>query len=260
MSDDIIRVSDSFWNLRGSHKIGGILDVKTQTSLVRRANGKFLFLDAYTLSDSVRREVHARTRDGQDVEAIINLHPFHTLHVRAMHRDFPNARLYGTARHRAKLPELPWEQTLSEDAATHALFAEDLEFSIPRGVDFIPADENVHLSSILALHRASKTLHVDDTFTYLQLPGPLRLLAPLGVLRIHPTLAKALERRAGAAREFRSWVLEFSERCRGIEHLCAAHMTTLTFTKEADRSLSELLRTALEKAEGTLQTHERRYG
>ena len=126
MTHDIIRVTDDFWNIRGSYKIGGIVDVGTQTSLVRRANGKFLFLDAYTLDDSVRREVFARTRDGQDVEAILNLHPFHTLHVRAMHREFPSARLYGTARHRSQLPELAWEQALLEDPATHALFARQI--------------------------------------------------------------------------------------------------------------------------------------
>ena len=258
MTHDIIRVTDDFWNIRGSYKIGGIVDVGTQTSLVRRANGKFLFLDAYTLDDSVRREVFARTRDGQDVEAILNLHPFHTLHVRAMHREFPSARLYGTARHRSQLPELAWEQALLEDPATHALFAEDLELSVPRGVDFISPDERVHLSSVLALHRASRTLHVDDTFMYIRLPWPIRLLEPVGLVRIHPTLPRALERRAGAARDFRRWVEAFSERCRDIEHLCAAHTAVLTAPRGT--SIPALLRKALDKAEKTLRAHELRYG
>lgn len=260
MSNDIIRVSDTFWNLRGSYKIGGILDLGTQTSLVRRANGKYVFLDAYTLSEPVLREVNARTQDGRDVEAIINLHPFHTLHVTAMHRAFPKARLYGTTRHLAKFPELPWEKTLSEDPATHAIFAEDLEFSVPRGVDFVPADDKVHLSSILALHRASRTLHVDDTFTYLRLPWPIRLLDPVGLLRIHPTLPKALEKRAGAARDFRSWVGEISERCRDIENLAAAHTALLSTAKTPGVSICDLLKKSLEKAEGVLRDHERRHG
>lgn len=260
MSNDIIRVSDSFWNFRGSYKIGGILDVGTQVSLVRRANGKFVFLDAYTLSESARREVNARTHDGRDIEAIINLHPFHTLHVTAMHRAFPSARLYGTCRHLSRFPDLPWQPTLSEAPATHALFAEDLEFSVPRGVDFVCANESVHLSSVLALHRASRTLHVDDTFTYLRLPWPIRLLAPVGLLRIHATLPKALERRAGAASDFRRWVEEFSRQCRDIENLCAAHTTVLSTAKTAGVSISELMRNALEKAEPVLREHERRYG
>lgn len=260
MSHDIIRLSDSFWNLRGSLKVGGIFDVGTQTSLVRRESGKFVFLDAYTLSDSVRQAVNARTRDGQDVEAIINLHPFHTLHVRAMHSAFPSARLYGTVRHRAQFPDLPWEPTCSEDAATHALFAEDLEFSVPRGVDFVSSKNGVHLSSVLVLHRATRTLHVDDTFSYLPLAWPLRLLAPNGVLRIHPTLAKALTRRAGAARDFRRWALEFIERCQDVTHLCAAHTAALSTAKSSSCSISALLRKALDKAEPTLRAHEHRYG
>ena len=260
MSDDIIQVADSFWNLRGSYKIGGIIDVGTQASLVRRANGKFLFLDAYTLSDSVLREINARTDEGRGVEAIINLHPFHTLHVRAMHRAFPHARLYGTARHRSQLPDLPWEPTASEDPAIHALFAEDLEFSVPRGVDFISADENVHLSSLLAVHRASRTLHVDDTFTYMPLPWPIRLLAPVGLVRVHMSLPKALERRAGAARDFRRWVEELAERCHGVENMCAAHSGALLIAKTPRTSIPVLLRNALTKAEKTLSAHERQYG
>lgn len=259
MTNDLIQISDDFWNIRGSFKIGGLLDVGTQTSLVRRASGRFLFLDAYTLSDSVRREVNARTRDGQDVEAILNLHPFHTIHVRAMHRAFPSALLFGTTRHRAQLPDLPWQPTLVEDPATHARFAEDLEFSVPRGVDFVSANERVHLSSVLAWHRASRTLHVDDTFTYMRMPWPLRLVAPAGIVRIHPTLPKALERRAGAARDFRRWVEELAGQCRDIEHLCAAHTAAL-LRPASGPSISALLMKALDKAEPTLRAHELKYG
>ena len=260
MSDHIIRISDNFWNIRGAHKIGGLINVGTQTSLVRLASGKFVFLDAYTLSDAVRRAVNDCTHDGQDVEAIINLHPFHTVHVLPMHRAFPNARLYGTTRHHSQFPDLPWQPTRSEDPATHALFAADLEFFVPRGVDFVCADSKVHLSSVLALHRDSRTLHVDDTFTYLPLPWPLRLLDPVGLVRIHPTLPKALEKRAGAARDFRSWVAELTERCRDIEHLCAAHLATLSRAKVPGVSISALLQKALDKAEPTLLAHERQYG
>jgi hypothetical protein len=41
----------------------------------------------------------------------------------------------------------------TEDPELHAQFAEDFEFSVPRGVDFISANENVHFSSVLVLHR-----------------------------------------------------------------------------------------------------------
>lgn len=177
-----------------------------------------------------------------------------------MHRAFPSARLYGTARHCSRFSNLPWEQTKSEDPATHALFAEDFEFSVPRGVDFVSADDSVHLSSVLVLHRASRTLHVDDTFLYFPLPCPLRLLDPVGLVRIHPTLPKALERRAGAAREFRHWVEGFTERCRDIEYLCAAHTGVLRNTRTLGTSIPALLRKALDKAEPILRAHEHRSG
>ena len=127
----IIHIAPDFWNIRGSFKIAGLLDVGTQVSLVRRANGKFVFLDSYTLSDEVEREVRSLTNGGADVEAILNVHPFHTVHVRRMHERFPSAKLYGTARHIAKFPELPWEPLRTEDAALHEELAVDFDFPCP---------------------------------------------------------------------------------------------------------------------------------
>jgi len=131
VSGDLLRVSEDFWNIRGSYRIGGVIDVGTQTSLLRRANGRFIFLDAYTLTSSVSRQVDELTNGGGKVEAILNLHPFHTVHVRKMHQLFPGARLYGTARHLERFPELPWEKARTESAAVHEEFADDLDFSIP---------------------------------------------------------------------------------------------------------------------------------
>ena len=176
MHPSILHIADGFWNVRGSHKVAGLLDIGTHASLVRRKGGGFVFLDAYSPSEPVKRDLDEITRGGREVEAILNVHPFHTVHVKRMHELFPNARLYGTARHHERFPHLPWEATRSEDAATHALFAEDLEFSVPRGVDFISRDERVHFSSVLVRHSATRTLHVDDTLMYLRMPLPLRLL------------------------------------------------------------------------------------
>jgi len=155
MRSHIIQVADDFWNVRGSFKIGGVVDIGTQASLVRRGNGKFVFLDSYTLSGDVEREVLALTNGGKDVEAILNVHPFHTVFARKMHERFPHAKLYGTERHLSRSPELPWEGLCTEDSELHAMFADDFEFSVPRGVDFISTNENVHFSSVLVLHRAS---------------------------------------------------------------------------------------------------------
>jgi hypothetical protein len=40
MSEQILQIADDFWNIRGDFKIGGILNIGTQASLVRSRNGK----------------------------------------------------------------------------------------------------------------------------------------------------------------------------------------------------------------------------
>ena len=260
MSGDLLRVSEDFWNIRGSYRIGGVIDVGTQTSLLRRANGRFIFLDAYTLTSSVSRQVDELTNGGGKVEAILNLHPFHTVHVRRMHQLFPGARLYGTARHLERFPELPWEKARTESAAVHEEFADDLDFSIPRGVDFISADENVHFSSVLAFHRASRTIHSDDTLMYIRLPRLLSLFGLGDSVSFHPTLAKALQRRPGAAQDFRDWAGELTERWRSAGNLCAAHTAALLERENRGAPIHERLRQALGKVSGTLQAHESKYG
>ena len=259
MSEQILKVSDDFWNIRGDFKIGGILNIGTHASLVRRRNGKYVLLDAYTLKGRVKTQVDALSSDGADIEAIINLHPFHTLHVSKVHQQYPNARLFGTQRHLNKFPELPWEADLSESGECAARFADDFEFSVPAGVDFISSNENLHFSSVLAYHKVSKTIHSDDTLMYLQLPGLLGKLKEPEVT-FHMTLGKTLERRPLAAEEFRSWVRQLAERWSDAENLCAAHSATLLGSENRSESIANRLLNALQKVEKTLQLHENKFG
>lgn len=256
---DVIEVGDGFWNIRGSYKLKGVVELGTQTSLVRLASGRYVFLDAYALPAATRRWVDALTGGGDAIEGILNLHPFHTLHVRAMHAQYPSARLYGTARHIERFGDLPWEEARTEDRALHARFADDLDFSVPRGVELISSDENVHFSSVLAFHRASKTLHVDDTLLYLRMPSVVRLLKR-DALRFHPTLAKVLEPRAGAAEDFRGWARELVERTRDVDNVCAAHSAVLLGRKYRGAPIPARIEAALEGVEGTLRSHEGRHG
>jgi hypothetical protein len=235
MRPHTIQVADDFLNVRGSFKIVGAVDIGTQASLVRRRNGRFVFLDSYALSGAVEREVLELTHGGKDIEAVLNVHPFHTVFARKMHERFPHAKLYGTARHVSRFPELPWEALRTEDPELHTLFAEDFEFSVPRGVDFISANENVHFSSVLVLHRAYS-------------------------MSFHPTLAKALEKRPGAARDFRDWAGALIERWRDAETLCAAHTATLTAGKNQGAPIHARLLKALGNVDGKLTAHERKYG
>ena len=259
MAEKIVQVAENFWNIRGSFRIGGVVDIGTHASLVRLASGNFLFLDSYALSETVREQINAILHGGE-IEAILNLHPFHTVHVQRMHELYPVARLHGTQRHLDRFPDLPWEEVRSEDKELHEWYSEDLDFTIPRGVDFISANENVHFSSVIAYHRASGTIHVDDTLMYIRLPRLLSLVGLRDRVSFHPTLAMALEKREGAAAEFREWAAEFAEAWGDAENLCAAHSGYLSAKTNRGVSIRERIRRALGRCELLLRTHELRYG
>jgi hypothetical protein len=260
MADRIIEVADGCWNIRGSFKVAGVLDVGTQCSLVRLQSGEFVLLDAYTLKGRVKRQVDELTNGGADIKAILNLHPFHTLHVLAMHKAYPGAFLYGTPRHFMKFPELPWQPQGTQQAAIHKLFGADFEFSVPAGVDFISGDEKVHFSSVLAYHPASKTIHSDDTLMYLELPWLARALGLGDSVSFHPTLARALQKRPGAAAEFRQWANNMIDKWQAAENLCAAHTAALLARENTGAPLHERMLSALEKVEKTLAQHEAEFG
>jgi hypothetical protein len=76
----ITRVAESFLNVRGSFKIGPA-DIQTHSSLVKRKNGKWLMLDSIKMADTVKAEVQSMTDGGKAIEAILNVHPFHTVRL-----------------------------------------------------------------------------------------------------------------------------------------------------------------------------------
>jgi hypothetical protein len=253
----VIAVADGFWNIRDSFRIAKIVNIGTHASLVRRESGKFVLLDACALSDETRAWIADTTNGGEDIEAVLHLHPFHTVHVTSAHELYPGARLYGTQRHRDKLPDLPWESLRTEDADLHGEFAADFDFSIPRGVDFISDNDRLHFSSVLAFHKPTKTLNVDDTVLYIKLPPLLRLLKR-DMTRFHMTLPKVLEKRKDAAADFRTWAAELIERCREVDNLCAAHSAVLLGRHNRGASIAERLEGALRRVEGKLAAHEKR--
>lgn len=246
MAQKMIDLGHGFWNIRGSFKIAGLIDVGTQASLVRTQQGRFILLDTCAFDKATLDAINALTDNGSTLDAVINLHPFHTLHVEATHQLFPKSRLYGTARHHERLPSLPWEAELTESAALHRLFEADLEFSVPDGVEFISDNDKVHFSSVLAWHPASKTIHVDDTLMYIRWPLPLRLLGHKDSVRFHPTLSKVLRPEAGSGHAFAEWATGLANRWRDAENLCAAHVSALLGTKNGGARISDRILTALD--------------
>lgn len=252
--DKLIDFGNGFWNVRGSLKIAALLDVGTHCSLVALPNGRFLWLDSYTLQGDALAEAMRLTDGGKAVEAVLNLHPFHTLHCAWARQTFPNAKFYGSDRHKQKFPTIDWEEPNVEDPQVAALYADTLDFTLPRGVDYISANERVHFSSLLALHRASGSIHVDDTLSYVRLPFPISLLKRETGLFFHPTLAKALEPHAAAADQFRGWVHELAARWTGAARVCVAHDGVVELTS---RDFARQVDAALARVEPTLRRHER---
>lgn len=250
MHEGLVEIADGFWNIRGHFRVLGI-DLGTHSSLVRLRSGRFVLLDCVPLEASMVAAIRRMTDGGKGLEAILNLHPFHTLHVEKVAGLFPEATLYGTARHHRRCSGLRWAAETTDSEAFAVRFADDFDFLVPRGVDFIPRNENLHFSSVLAIHRPSETLHVDDTLTYLPLPGLRRLM-------LHPALGDVLQERKGAAQEFRTWAAALVERCRAVKHICTAH----TKLPEPDRfpSIADEVRKAVQRVEKKLAKHERTFG
>lgn len=123
----------------------------------------------------------------------------------------------------------------------------------------MPSDEHVHFASVLALHKASRTIHVDDTLTYLRLPRLLRWLKR-DVLGMHPMLGKALQRRAGAADDLAGWLVELVRFAEGADNLWAAHSAVLRAGTGDCPSLAARVSEATRRVQSTIDAHRTKYG
>ncbi|MEC9104009.1 MAG: hypothetical protein VX878_09375 [Pseudomonadota bacterium] len=255
MTGALRELGHGFWSIRGDLRIGGVLNVGTQASLVRLSSGQFVMLDSYPLRGEVRDRVMALTDQGRAVTAILNLHPFHTLHCATMARDFPEASLFGSYRHWKKHPDLDWRSEPVESPEVADMFSRDLVLTLPRGIDYVSGNERVHAGSLLAWHPASRTLHVDDTINLMPVPSLLRRLLPRPRLFLHPSMPQALQPRPGALDEFRSWLNDLAARTADLRWLCAAHSGMREF---APSQFADELRAAFRRIEPTLARAEAR--
>jgi hypothetical protein len=254
--DKLVDLGNGFWSIRGQFRVAGVIDIGTQAALVEVAPGRFIMLDSYAPAGTARQEVLNLTRAGSAVEAVFNLHPFHTLHCAATAEMFPAARLYGTARHKRVLPQLAWQARTTDQEAVWAGYADHIEIAVPAGVDLVPQSDRVHFASVLAFHGASATIHVDDTFVAGLIPPPFSWLTG-GGLRLHPTLAGALRKEPGAAEAFREWVRDLAGRWSEARQVCAAHRGIVRLRPGEFRQQALA---ALDRADGTIRKHARRYG
>lgn len=252
MTNTIKHLAENFWNVRGDFKIAHVINIGTHMSLVRKPDGRFVLIDAYEPDERDRTALMVLTDNGSLIDAVLNVHPFHTVHCKFVHEMLPHARLIGTRRHHEQTPQLDWDPARIEDVATQQQFSDLFDFSIPAGLDFVPEDESIHASSVLVRHRQSGIVHVDDTLMYLTPPSLVKLVVPEPKLRFHPKLADALQKRAGAADEFVRWANDLARDWADTRVVCAAHNGIAHLT---DQTFGQAIEDALEQASDILQNH-----
>lgn len=233
MTEKIIDLGNGFYNIRGNFRIGGVLNIGTHCSLIELSPDRFIFLDSYSLTGDIREQVMAMTDKGSKVEAILNVHPFHTMHCEQMAKDFPNAILYGSTRHKQKCPGLNWATDNVESQAVAEKYPE-LQLSVPAGVYYICPNDKIHVGSVLVFHPASGALHVDDTFSTIPHFDTLENLAVkidqhLPKVLLNPLTKKALKPEPNAGKDFCDWADSLAHEWRDTRHLCAAHADTVAF-------------------------------
>lgn len=235
MSEKIIDLGNGFYNIRGNFHVGGVLNIGTQCSLIQLDNKRFIFLDSYSLTGEIKDKVMAMTDNGKQVEAILNVHPFHTVYCEQMANDFPNATLYGSARHQQKLPHLNWATDTVESQAVANGYPE-LKFSMSKGIYYIHPNENIHVGSLLVYHPASQALHVDDTFNTLPHFDTIEsVLEKIGYspkkLFLNPLTKLALKPETNAGKAFCDWAKQLADDWQSTRYLCAAHADEVEFEK-----------------------------
>lgn len=246
MKDQLHDLGNGFWNIRGSFVRDEMIDIGNQSALVRLESGKFILLDSYTLTGEVREQVMALTNDGQDIEAVLNVHPFHTVHCARVAKDFPHATFYGSARHHKQVPEVDWSEDYVESKAVAERYPE-LEFSVPKGIHYIAPDDSIHSGSLLVHHPASQTLYVDDTFEIP--PSKLNDEVQAGI-NLHATTLKALKDEADAGKAYCDWAIELAHNWREVRNFCGAHSGLVVF-KEGE--FKEKLTATINQARATLE-------
>jgi len=130
--NELYSIGPGFRNVRGRFKILKLIDIETQMSIIQLRNGKFLVIDTVEMNDRLRQEIDNLTNNGENIEAVVATHPFHTLSFPAFYQLYPKAAYYGTPRHIRRLTEIPWAGNL-DDCNVRKKWEPDVEMRIPAG-------------------------------------------------------------------------------------------------------------------------------
>ncbi|KAJ3407146.1 hypothetical protein HDV05_005566 [Chytridiales sp. JEL 0842] len=220
-------IAPGFFNLRTPfRRLMGLLDIGTQMSFIKLSSGKFVAVSTVELTPSMKKEIDVLTNNGELLEAVLGVHPYHTLYFKSFYAMYPNAKYYGCPRHLRQIPEIPWAGDF-RDESTLQTFLPEIDMRIPDGSEFInPLPERTnHFSNVFVFHKASKTIHVDDTLLIAPNPSFLMKLTPIGSssMHFHPSITgPGLYPTPEAPQQFYCW-LEKLMRDWDFENVSSAH-------------------------------------
>jgi hypothetical protein len=253
----IVEIGPGFYNIRSGFKsFKGLVNIGTHMSIIRLNNGSFVAIDTVELDDELKAEIDQLTNNGQNLSTVIATHPFHTLAFNGFYHAYPNAQYIGTPRHIRNIKSIPWAADISQEEV-RGRWAPDIEMRIPAGSEFnAPHPEPInHFNSVWVYHRASSTIHIDDTVCYFENPG--LLLKAAGKkhdhMEFHISLSgPGLYPTPDAPKIFKKWVHDVLNDW-DFNNMCTAH------TGNKIGGAKEALRHTLEKAEPTFQKLEKHH-
>lgn len=127
------QIGPGFWNVRASFKLFKIVDIGTHMSVIQLRNGNFLVIDTVEMNDQLKTELDQLTNNGTKIEAVVGVHPFHTLAFPGFYKLYPDAKYYGTPRHLRKLKDIKWTGELDNCKESLSKWEPEVELRIPAG-------------------------------------------------------------------------------------------------------------------------------
>lgn len=222
----IKEIANGFYNVRASFKIlVGIIDIGTHMSFIKLPSGKFLVIDTVPLDDELKKEIDQLTNNGTDIEAVVATHPFHTLAFPGFYQAYPNVPYYGTPRHIRNQKEIPWAGNIQNELKR---WEPDVQMRIPDGAEFVnPQPESYnHFVSVWVYSPAARTIHVDDTISYIENPNLLFKLAGkrANQMEFHMSIkGPGLYQTEDAPVVFKQWVTNILNDW-DFDNACCAHV------------------------------------
>lgn len=132
-SPQLHQIGPGFWNVRTSFKLFRIFDIGTHMSVIQLRSGNFLVIDTVEINDELKKELDDLTNNGTKIEAVVAVHPFHTLAFPGFYKLYPNAKYYGTPRHLRKLKDIEWAGQLDNCKESLSKWEPEVELRIPAG-------------------------------------------------------------------------------------------------------------------------------